>query len=1252
LLQGLLGRGAMGEVYRAVDTRTRGVLAVKLLSDSAQGNPLLLRALWREVRAVARMHHPNVVQVVDYGKSDEGNPFFVMEYVPGLSLEAMRSRISVKDLLEITDGILAGLGYAHARGVVHRDLKPENVIIVEREDGSLQSKLVDFGVAQIGGLRHEPGATGHGRAIAENVVGTPAYMAPEQAQGMTREIGAESDLYALGILLYEFIGGRLPFDAPNPLSILLQHVNAEPPPLVVPNTVSIPEGLETLIMGLLAKHPWERPSFAADVRRSLRALDWSQASDTPEQQLETSDSLSAILSPDLEVLSLTHTLDSGTMQAKLSGEELFATDGDAAMSTLFEAATLREDESEAPSTGLFGVREVPLIGREREKQQLWSAFEQMLEDQNIHLVVLSGPAGVGKSRLGRWLMERAEEHGLAQAMGCGVGPGSVFATGGMRGLLERHLRIHGLERDECVGPVERRLVEPGHFEPSELRPLMEYFRPTLPGDSMHSSAVFEPAAVAARVLRAATTKRPVALIFDDLRGPDVPEFLDLIELLEASRQISPMPVLILVTLTGGKRTAAESERHTEESLDTLAKLLELAPQDALHLSLEPMSSTDTITLAKTVLPVSEALAALVADRSSGNPQYAIQLLSHWMDSEGLVEDAEGCLELADASMNIRRLPRGLSELLTTRLGTILSATGSPALARAVLGRAALCGHRFPVNLIERLFEWEGRQDLDAIFDSLLEALIVEGYWLEVDEGVIQFARADHHEAVSEHLISHAEQVEVHSILARLELELFAHDLGRWRGEIARHFEAAGSYDEACTHLLEAAKQAFTWAQYPAARSAFEGVKRLIETHSVVAAVGLADEADLGLALTNLKTGAYDAAEENIVSVRQRGRAASRRHAVARATLLQGEVAYRRGELEQAIQVYEFAKAEFEELGQTHGVARTMRALAEVYVSLQANASEIAPMAHLARVLFETLGDTLQSAQCLMIEGKGARMTGRREEAVELYRAAERSFEKVGARHGVLEARLWHAEAVLATGRLDEAEALYQELVEPLGELGDPRNIIYCFRGLGIISRKRGHFEASEAANLRALAVATAVGDDLSMAQASTGLGEVSRARGQWDSALSHYQTALGAAIRLKATGSQAIAHANMGLMYVQQKKWREAVGHLVEAVDLARKTSNLQMLGAFLGCLARAWGELESWGVVEDILTEVLFLDEELKLTEPDFLASLEALAMRSKDTRPDIAVTSARVVRNRALATNDSAMMSRISGLLVELGM
>jgi predicted ATPase len=251
-----LGRGGMGTIYRAHDTLLGRDVAVKVLSDvtlSAESRARLLR----EAQAAAQLNHPNIVSIYDAGEAKglrrEGTPFIVMELVDG---QAVHARHSLDETLSIGRQVCAALEHAHAHGIIHRDLKPENVLVAS--DGT--AKLTDFGLAH----------TVDSRLSTEGaIVGTAFYLAPEQALG--REIDQRTDLYALGVMLYELVTGKLPFSGDDLIAVISQHLHA---PIVPPSThnAEIPPGLDDLIVRLLSKQPEERPGSAADVRRNLEDL--------------------------------------------------------------------------------------------------------------------------------------------------------------------------------------------------------------------------------------------------------------------------------------------------------------------------------------------------------------------------------------------------------------------------------------------------------------------------------------------------------------------------------------------------------------------------------------------------------------------------------------------------------------------------------------------------------------------------------------------------------------------------------------------------------------------------------------------------------------------------------------------------------------------------------------------------------------------------------------------------------------------
>ena len=253
-----MGRGSMGIVHRARDTRLERDVAVKVLSPElldATGR----RRLAREARVVARLGHPNIVGLHDAGEC-EGSPFLVMELVEGESLRGA-APLPAADVVEIAIQLCRALAHAHARGVVHRDVKPENVLVPRAERGGVRVKLMDFGLSS---------AQGASRLTRQGtVLGTLAYIAPEQA--LDEAVDGRADLYSLGVVLYELCAGRPPFSGGRPQVILSQHIKAEPPP---PSRYAsgIPPDLERLILRLLAKRPADRFASAEQTLEALEAL--------------------------------------------------------------------------------------------------------------------------------------------------------------------------------------------------------------------------------------------------------------------------------------------------------------------------------------------------------------------------------------------------------------------------------------------------------------------------------------------------------------------------------------------------------------------------------------------------------------------------------------------------------------------------------------------------------------------------------------------------------------------------------------------------------------------------------------------------------------------------------------------------------------------------------------------------------------------------------------------------------------------
>ncbi len=253
-----IGKGAAAEVFRAMDTRLGRPIALKVLREASSDDRTFIRRFHNEARSIARLSHPNIIIVYDYD-SHEDQFFIAMEYMPGPDLKAYlseRGPLAVDEVRSLGSQILRGLGAAHAVGIIHRDMRPHNVLL--SSDGT--PKVGDFGIAK---ATEEPGLTSTGVLF-----GTPNYLAPEMACG--EPVTARSDLYAVGVMLYEMLSGRLPFERDSSLGMVHAHAYEEPSPLseVAPN---VPPGMLAIVQKAMDKDPKYRFASAGEMVDALIA---------------------------------------------------------------------------------------------------------------------------------------------------------------------------------------------------------------------------------------------------------------------------------------------------------------------------------------------------------------------------------------------------------------------------------------------------------------------------------------------------------------------------------------------------------------------------------------------------------------------------------------------------------------------------------------------------------------------------------------------------------------------------------------------------------------------------------------------------------------------------------------------------------------------------------------------------------------------------------------------------------------------
>jgi serine/threonine-protein kinase len=264
-----ISEGGMGTVYRATHVLMDKRVAIKVLHPSLAADDKIVARFSREARAASRISHPHALNVTDFGESESGVVFLVMEFLDGRTLkEVIHSDgpMPLSRAVEIIKQVSGALDAAHAEGVVHRDLKSDNIMLVEGANGSDWAKVLDFGIAKI---KETAGHTDPGLTAPNLIIGTPQYMSPEQCS-QASAIDARSDIYSLGIIIYELLTGHVPFTGDSPTAIMMKHLQ-EPPPSVMEERDDLPPQVGMVITSALAKRPEDRFQSAGELSEALAA---------------------------------------------------------------------------------------------------------------------------------------------------------------------------------------------------------------------------------------------------------------------------------------------------------------------------------------------------------------------------------------------------------------------------------------------------------------------------------------------------------------------------------------------------------------------------------------------------------------------------------------------------------------------------------------------------------------------------------------------------------------------------------------------------------------------------------------------------------------------------------------------------------------------------------------------------------------------------------------------------------------------
>ncbi|MCA9563728.1 MAG: protein kinase, partial [Myxococcales bacterium] len=743
VLEARVGQGGMGEVWRGRHVKTEVPVAVKVITRRRSREEAFRDAFSREIDAVARLDHPGIVTIHDFGvipketaaasggRLSASSPYLVMEWLSGGSLDTHPPG-DWPHLRAVLLAILDALAHAHARGVVHRDIKPGNVLFDSRTN---RLKLIDFGLAAVS--LEDSGSEAF-------TAGTPEYQAPERTSGGNRwQEGPWTDLYSVGCLAFALASGSPPFHGNDREAVFLQHLS-EPIP-TLQSLFPVPREFESWIRRLLVKEPSERFLRSADAAYSLTSISRDIDSrdiggDCPQEPpperhapilLSTLATMVERPKSETEVQENPFARGPSTVRTPIPVSE-----GELAPRVLppfpstwaTGARTSRRDLADV-GLSLFGMRPIPLVDRVEERDQLWKALKRAVTEKVGNALIVRSGAGQGKSRLVEWIAERAHEVGACRVLRAAHSP--IPAPGdGVVGMLARHFRCVGVNQREA----ERRLnVLLGDFAATHANDVHALASFLAEHRTRGQAKRYEDSAsrndLFRRVLRYVSRERPLFLLLEDVHwGADT---LALVTHMLNSQWMEPFPVFIALTA----RDEVLSQRPLERAM--IQRLAER--RDANYLPLEALGREDHLQLIKELLRLEDALAAQICERTLGNPLFANQLLSDWIRRGALISGPEGWTLPEGVHLNIPddlhqvwklRLERWIADA-AERVAGVTGRAPNPDGPRAAIELAAAIGLRIDreewLSLASRMAIDEPGEILRSLLEARLAHLTEDGW---------------------------------------------------------------------------------------------------------------------------------------------------------------------------------------------------------------------------------------------------------------------------------------------------------------------------------------------------------------------------------------------------------------------------------------------------------------------------------------------------------------------------------------------
>lgn len=1162
----LLGSGGFGTVYRALQENMGREVALKFLTPSVAKDPVNVERFRREAYHVSQLRHPNTITLYDYGQTEDGLIYMVMELLEGTSLA---DTVQEKGALEwyraghVFIQVLKSLSEAHQRGLVHRDLKPENIFLCELFGEQDYVKVLDFGVAKMTMADDSGESTEAKLTKAGRIFGTPMYMAPEQA--CAEPITPATDVYALGLLLFEMLTGLPPVTGRNRMDVIHKQIR-DPVPELTRELEGTPLG--KFIRHATEKRPTDRYHDASEMLegfvQTLRAMniqprprgashpDISVTTIVPDGLDVTSDSNDADATTAIPTSLAAETAARGALPippAAIPTSHAIALDDIEDVKTdsqptrplpppLPPRSTASDETTALPTGARKSVAdrlktdsgslqrppskpryELPLIGRERDVLKLSGILQENVFANAGHIVLLEGENGIGKSRTIHALRSQLRNLGIDLCVGyCRRRSMPLEA---IREALADFWGIAHSERAQIDATLKRELPRLGEYSPAELDRLAEFLRPRgldeakiTPG-SDQSGVLF---AQLERIFAQISQRRQLVIVIEDMQYADSGT-LAFLEYFAVTLRTQPVPLGLVLSFRPEERS---SNPDLEQSLRTILSNIGAA---YTRYVLRRLRGKELSVLLDNILNLEPRLKERIGWLSQGVPLHAIQIV-RYLQNEGSLVQKKGRWGLKKGSPREIDLPPDLMNLMRLRIEQATARYADRPSLKATLEWLATLGMRTPVELLVEVVGGSAAaldQDLSILRDQgiVRQAMHQNMICVEFDNSLLR-------EAILHDLAERWANRRLHQTAAERKLAFY-----KQRGveapliEIAEHWRQAGDADRYRDTMFAAAQRSLQRQDLRGARDQFRELATLLEERNDFSDLWL--QSQIAMAELAWRFGEFGLAEDRFKIAIQKGM--SKGPEIGRAFRGLGHLLVVQGRYNEALEWYKNAYDWARKNNDLPATAKALLGLSKIHLVSGELRAEEKVSDQLIRML-PSLPPGEISGKVHLHLAEVARRRGVLSRRRDYLIRARQEFEQARDREGLSDALLALGNALMdpamnAPDRLNEAGRMFRQALELKKALGDRIGVAEAFRNLGQLEVELGNHEAGENLLLQSLSLHEALGTQYYIAAVHNALGVSFLFQGNFKQAEQHLQQSLEIFKRL---GDQiAMSHVLMNL---------------------------------------------------------------------------------------------------------------------------